>query len=492
MGWQDAPAVQAKPKWQDAPPAQQPAMPPEGGMSWGDVGSQAMRNLGPSARQFGEDIVYPFMHPIDTAKGLGNLGLGVAEKVIPGEQSHEQYADAMGKFFVDRYGGMENLKKTMAEDPVGFLADVSTVVTGGAGLAAKGLGTASKAGRVATAIAHPVRQLGKGAAEVVGALGTHTGGTSLRTAAAAGAKGGAASKAFRRAITGTAPVDEVVNDARKAVRVLRERKNAAYRFGMKGVAQDQTVLDFGAVDRAAAKAAGVKKYKGVPISRKTEGIRKEINDVLDEWRSLDPAEYHTPEGMDALKQAIGEIRDSTDFHTPNRVVADQVYNAVKDQITKQAPAYAETMRGYSDAMETIRDLEKSLSLGEKAASDTALRKLQSIMRNNAFTNYGRRAALGQLLVDAGAEHLMEKLAGQSLTAIHPRGLGGAVAGATGVGGLALDPRLLATLPLQSPRIMGEAAYGLGALSRLAPPPGTAAAVYQAGRGARTSDPRGRR
>jgi hypothetical protein len=116
-------------------------------ISWSDVPDMAMDNFGSSAKQFGSDIVQPFISPIETAKSLGNLGLGIIQKVIPGEQESEKYADAVGKFFADRYGGEEELKRTMATDPVGFLADASTVLTGGGALAAKLPGTVGRVGK---------------------------------------------------------------------------------------------------------------------------------------------------------------------------------------------------------------------------------------------------------------------------------------------------------------------------------------------------------
>src|SRR5436190_4642689 len=53
------------------------------------------------------------------------VAAGGVEKLIPGEQEHEPYANAVGQFFADRYGSMEAFKKTLAEDPVGFAADLA-------------------------------------------------------------------------------------------------------------------------------------------------------------------------------------------------------------------------------------------------------------------------------------------------------------------------------------------------------------------------------
>ena len=122
------------------------------GMSWGEVGKQALGNAIPSALNAGGDLLNAVLHPIDTLTVLGKVGLGAAQKLIPGEQESEKYADAVGEHFAQRYGGMENFKRTVAADPVGVLGDISSLFTGGAGLgkaAASAASTGSKAVRAA-------------------------------------------------------------------------------------------------------------------------------------------------------------------------------------------------------------------------------------------------------------------------------------------------------------------------------------------------------
>ena len=115
-----------------------------------------MKNFVPSAKQFGADILSLVTDPVGTAEGIYNVGVGAAQKLIPGEQGKERYADAVGEFFADRYGGLEELKNTMATDPVGFLADATTVLTGGAGLAARAPGAVGRIAKVASNAASAV------------------------------------------------------------------------------------------------------------------------------------------------------------------------------------------------------------------------------------------------------------------------------------------------------------------------------------------------
>lgn len=117
-------------------------------------------NILPSAGRFARDLVTPIFHPIQTAKALGNTALGAAELAIPGEQGDEQYARAIRDFFVNRYGGMDNIKNTLITDPVGSMADVATLLSG-AGAALK---TGSKAANIAKTVASyidPISLVGK-------------------------------------------------------------------------------------------------------------------------------------------------------------------------------------------------------------------------------------------------------------------------------------------------------------------------------------------
>src|SRR3990167_5606147 len=75
-------------------------------VSISEIPGQALSNLPESAAKFASDIVQPIIHPIDTAQNLGSIALGGIQKLIPGEQSSEKYADAVGQFFAERYGGV--------------------------------------------------------------------------------------------------------------------------------------------------------------------------------------------------------------------------------------------------------------------------------------------------------------------------------------------------------------------------------------------------
>ena len=298
------------------------------------------------------------------------------------------------------------------------------------------------------------------------------GGEAVENAYKAGKTGGTT---FLDNMRGKVPFTDVLDDAKTALTKMRMDRGAQYRKGMTDVSADKTVIDFTPIDKAVASLKSMGNYKGQTINKNAAGAVDEISDLVNQWKGLDPAEFHTPEGLDALKQAIGDMRDATQFGTPARKAADTAYNAVKSEITAQAPKYAEVMKDYTLASETLKEVEKALSLGNKAAADTSMRKLQSLMRNNVNTNYGNRLDLAKTLESNGAE-ILPAVAGQALSSWTPRGL----AGATSVPSLAtlaalVNPATLAALPATSPRMVGEMAYGLGALNRGASSGGNALA-----------------
>lgn len=469
-------------------------------LSWGEVGSQALENLGPSAKQFASDMTAIVRDPKATVRGVGNVLLGTMQLAVPGEQGSEKYAEQVGRFFANRYGGMENLKKTIATDPVGFLADASAVLTLGGGAAARApgmLGTVGRVARTTGTMVDPIMAPAKVASKVGGAvvspavsgiLGLTTGAHSepIRIAASAGKTGGELGKRFRDAMRGDLPLDQVVTEARTALGNMYTKRAAAYRSGMSGIKGDPTILSFDGVDKAMAGVTGVKRFKGVDIAPKTANIRKEINDAITDWKKLDPAEYHTVEGFDALKQKIGDIRESVQYGTPERKVADAAYHAVRDQILKQAPEYGKVMKQYWQATDELDNIQKSLSLGKKASAETALRKLQSIVRNDVSSAYGKRADYAKVLEEAGAPGLSETMAGQALRDLMPRGLSRVGALGIGGGGMYFDPLAAGGyLAASSPRLVGEAAHAAGRASGMMSkvPPATLPLMYQLQRSA---------
>jgi len=115
--------------------------------SYLDVPVEAVTNIVPSAINLASGIYEAVTNPVQTVKGIIDVGAGALQNVLPQgvvdfvnqfDKNPEARnraiaaADAVGGFYKDRYGSEEAFKKTMATDPVGFAADLSTLLSGGA------------------------------------------------------------------------------------------------------------------------------------------------------------------------------------------------------------------------------------------------------------------------------------------------------------------------------------------------------------------------
>jgi hypothetical protein len=469
-------------------------------LSWGDVAVGAAKNAVPSTISLLSGIASAVAHPINTAEGLYNVGKGAVSKAAgaigieqdpAAKEQNEAQINALRDFYVNRYGSMEGFKKALSEDPAGIAADLSTIFAGPELALSRAPGALAKVGEVsgnASRLANPLTLAGKAVSKTAAPLSdfvlgqaTGAGGDAIRQAARAGYQG---SRTFVDNMRGNVPPSDIVDLAKGAVGDMRQQRGAAYRQGMDAIKDADKygyVLSYAPINDALKKAQDMVYFNGLSKSDEAASTLNKIQSKVDEWGGAFDTEqprgpkdwvnwakqHRSVESMDALKQAIGEIRQKTQPGTLERRVADSIYNAAKSSIVEQAPAYAATMKDYANASDQIKELERTFSLGEKATTDTALRKLQSTMRNNVNTNYGQRTAQMQSLADLAPE-LPNAIAGQQLNSWAPRGL--ARTRGIELGSLAalthfINPAALAAIPFSSPRLVGEAAYAAGRAAR---------------------------
>jgi hypothetical protein len=127
--------------------------------AWSDVPGEALANVMPSAQKFVGGLYEAVTSPVQTAKGLLDLGAGALQNALPKQvvdfvnkfdanpqaaQQAVQVANAVGGMYKDRYGSIEGIKNTFATDPVGAVADLSTLLSGGAAATGRVAPAASK------------------------------------------------------------------------------------------------------------------------------------------------------------------------------------------------------------------------------------------------------------------------------------------------------------------------------------------------------------
>lgn len=476
-------------------------------MGYGEMVGQAITNIPSSAGNLVSGLYHAVTNPVQTVSGIMDVAAGGLQNAMPqsvvdfvnkfetnpeAAQRAVVAANEAGGALKQRYGSVEGIKNTIATDPVGAMADLSTLITGAGGLArggaiglnaipkssvspiaktVSGLNTTADILGKAADVTNPLNAMVKlpskaydlaGALTKQGlALKTGVGTEPITQAVKAGQEGNAI---FLENMRGTVPITQVLDDAKTNLAKMNSEKQAQYRSGMGNVKNDTSVLDFAGIDKAIKDAENMAYFKGKIKDKTAATVLDNIKTKVADWKKSDPAEYHTPEGMDNLKQSLWEdfgklgMEEKTAYST-----GKQVYDAVKKEISNQAPEYSKVMKNYTEATEQIKEIERALSLGQKASADTAMRKLQSLMRNNVNTNYGQRLELAKQLEAMGGNEMMPALAGQALNEFTPRGLQRATAApeaflAYGAGGPALAALDLAA---SSPRLVGEAAYKYG-------------------------------
>lgn len=422
----------------------------------------------------------------------GNRMVEVGEAMTQGAKSVAPVSGTVGQIgsYVLPFGAAQRATTAIAQVPqvartVGMLPSYAramgqqAAIGGATGYALtpdqQGRGEAAAFGALGGAggelIAPAARMTGKAMAEALG-LSTGVGGEPIRQAFRAGQTG---NQQFVQNMRGNVPVTDLLEQAQSAMQTLKQNRMQAYQQGFQSTQKNPVFLDFKPIEdkfNTAIQSLTVKGVGGVSASKvgqKTLDEVAQIKSVIDEWKAK--PELHTTEGLDALKRRIDDVY-SNDMSKEAKSILTQTRGTVKQTITKQDPNYAKTMRDYEDALGLERELEKALSLNDKASVDTALRKLQSLGRDNVNTSYAYRKDLADILRQETGVDLMPAVAGQSLNTLTPRGIqrvipsltaGSGLTGAALAGPAGAIP--LVTLPLQSPRLVGEAVYGAGQASR---------------------------
>lgn len=183
--------------------------------------------------------------------------------------------------------------------------------------------------------------------------------------------------------------------------------------------------------------------------------QQEIQTIVDEMKTYGTKAGDTNiMGVDSLKQSFQDLySDSSQVRAFTQAMIDKTR-----KVANTVEGYEKMSTAYSEKSNLIKEITKGLSLGDKAAVDTTLRKLNSTLKqNNEF-----RADLVKELESFGKKDLKGEIAGTSLNSLAPKGLQKVGAQAVGVGGLFLhNPAVLLSLATTSPRIVGEFVRALG-------------------------------
>lgn len=102
-------------------------------------------NVVQSGANFLGNTADALLHPIDTIQNIGGTAVGALQEL--GGQTNDNTAkfDNLKNYFVQKYGGLDNIEHSLYTDPIGVAADVSAALGIGGGL----LGVVSKGAKLA-------------------------------------------------------------------------------------------------------------------------------------------------------------------------------------------------------------------------------------------------------------------------------------------------------------------------------------------------------
>ena len=475
----------------DDAPVQEPAAasPEPQGKSVGGFLSNIPQSAG--------NLVSPFIHPMETAKAMGSLAVGIPEALARGaapgafenipESDRSKMAKVVGNTLVDRYRP-SNIGDTLYEDPIGVAADVAGLLSGGGGLGAK---AASAAGLAKTAgvmgkvsktarASDPLALGGKALVSVRGpaakAFQTVFGAT---TGQGAGylKEAWASTGEFVRRMRGAGTMAEIVDDMRTCLSNMKLVRGNQYRAALDKIGKLGMKVDITPVYQTLRNelknfniqmkpAKGPKDKPTLDFSRSTihaaedqNRVRGIFDDIL-KWGTK--PEDLTPLGVDTLKRRIEDFYSDS---SQARAFVNSIGEATKKQLDT-VPGYTDMTRDYAVASEMIRAMESELSLNKNTG--TAVRKIARLFTQ---TNDYRETLVEALNKYSGGKRLQQKIAGEMASEWFPTGImrpltaGTMITGMGGAGIGLVNPAALLAVLGTSPRLVAETTVALGRASR---------------------------
>jgi hypothetical protein len=463
----------------------------------GEAIANVPKTFVPSAVEVGKSFLQPFLHPIETAEAFGELGKGAYSKAkgLVVNQNPEQKAkdeaalNAVGSHY-GRYFSGDTLKKAIAEDPAGVLADVGGLLTLGAGTAARLPG---RAGSIASKVAKageyidPVSLTGKVVSKVPDVTAvpfSFYSGSSYKSLTDAAKAGATKNEAFMRHLRGQADIGDVAKSVRDTVYDMMDARGKQYETDMARIGRNPAVLPYDGIMSKFDELEQGTKSVGKIYDEPTYNALKQAEQKIVEWwgqPSLQGA--HTIYDFDKLKRSMGRIRDDYRPGSPEHRAIGELYNSVKQTINDADPKYGEIMDAYAAKTQEINDIMREIAGGNSSSQPARIRKLLKAKKDPLVADLMEKLAQKD-------PDLPMKLAGEELKDTMPKGMRGYLSAS---GGLYFGAPI-ATLAASSPKVGGIAQYGLGATGRIAKKlvpaplvaPETRAIGYQIGETARNA------
>jgi hypothetical protein len=323
-----------------------------------EVPGAAMANLPASAKRFAGGLYEAITSPVQTLKAAADVAAGALQNVLPekavnfinqfdgnpeASKRAVEMANAVGGLYKERYGTYEGIKRTLAEDPVGAAADLSTLLTGGAAATGRVAPAVSSALKTAAVATNPLSVVTKPAQAVLAAKEKI-----LPSAILKEKELNAVRDATLRAAQAEGYVATPGSVSPTGANVLSERMAGKTHLEQLASVQNQTVTD--------------------RLARRAVGIRETAPLTSDAMKDIRKAEY--TKGYEPIKN-LGPIK------------TDQAY--LDDLINLEA-SYTGPGGSFPGAVpETVSNLVKTFTADKFDAKDAV--KVTQTLREQAKSNF---------------------------------------------------------------------------------------------------------
>lgn len=264
-------------------------------------------------------------------------------------------------------------------------------------------------------------------------------------------------------LTGAQTGEDLVNRVQGAVSSIADQRSRNYMTHMNRIGANQSPLDYSLVEDAINKAKPKAVHLGKVYDPEAYTAINEAENLVSQWKNQGPSGSmtslpHSIEDFDKLKRALDNVhfKYSRDYgaQSPAARAISDIRRSVFNTIEARDPSYANAMEEYAKTSNLLKEIGKEVT-GAKGTSVGA--KIRKVLRARDSEHKG--ALLDELA--KFDKDIPYAISGHELSSLMPQGIRGAIVNAITASGGFLDPSILTSLVLSSPKVAGSLQYGIG-------------------------------
>jgi hypothetical protein len=277
---------------------------------------------------------------------------------------------------------------------------------------------------------------------------------------------------FQKGMRGKVIPEEIFNEANSALGQIKTDRGNRYRVELNAIKTMPNPPTMDLIQPLQKFSDSIKEH-GILLKRNSQTgelkldfsksallnnsvAQRDLTSLLDTMRNSfkDPKFYSSPEGFDILKRQVAEMYSESH---QGRAVIEGVSDSIRKQLVDKVPRYRDMVKDYEKTSTLIKEIKSDLSLGKKEATQSAIRRVLSSVRDN---NDFRKSLIEKL---PGGEAMLDQIAGYGMKGIIPTQHGGTQLAAAEILAAAIggNPKVLFGVLAGSPRLVAETLNTMG-------------------------------